>query len=206
MASDKSKGSLLVFGTMYANDLACGVVVDAVAAVRKSPRCRHRIRYDVERIDAWRKQYERRLHAILRTHDEAFMEMCDYYTGQMLKPMETIYHVLCNDFLRQKVDEPYVCARLALADVMAAAAMWVYEGAIPYAGRLLGCSVRLRFLDFTPLEKLLGELCEAFGALPVDESGHLHQAADVLKIKLNDPQLVVAANNAGGEAKEDWQI
>ena len=206
MASDQSKGSLLVFGTMYANDLACGVLVEAMAAVRKSPRYCHRLRYDGERLDAWRKQYERRLHAILRRYDEPFMEMCDHYTETMREPVDTIYRVLCNDFLRQRVEEPYVCARLAFASVMAAAASWVYRGAIPYASRLLGNSARFRFLDFTPLTKMLDDYCEAWGAMPEDRDGQLKRAADVLQIRLNDPKAVVDANNAGGQRKEEWKI
>ena len=68
--------NVITHNILFANDLACGAVVQAVADARKSPLCRYRFRQRINAIEKERRDYEPRIRYVVESKADYYMEAC----------------------------------------------------------------------------------------------------------------------------------
>lgn len=155
------QGTVVVFSMLFINDIACGAIVEAVAQLRKSPRCERQFKYGVGQLDSFRKNYERRLAKILRQHRYGYMEMCDIYTEGAKPRLDVMFYSLRNLYLKAKVQEVDAFTRFQYARILVTYAAVAYAKRIPQAVAALGGSGRFAFLDFRQLQRYMDSFAEA---------------------------------------------
>ena len=117
----------ITYNIMFANDLACGAVVQAVADARKSSFYRQAFKRDINLIEKARRDYERRLRFIIEDKMEYYMEACDQFTEPMEHDMNIFYWTIKQALDRDGFTDSALIARLQWARAMVQLASVVWE-------------------------------------------------------------------------------
>lgn len=183
-----------MFNVLLVNDIACGTLVEALAALRRSPYYVHDVKRRCGQISRWREDYERRIKYIVGEQGERFMLMCDAYTERLAHDVQVFFFAFKQAYDRDNVPDAELLSRLQLARWFAEIAGCVY------VDRLRHEIVRGRkytYLDFRPLARSLGQLIHThFPASDAIECEDGHTAAAILVRKLSDGGIIADAINA----------
>lgn len=206
--SASRRASAIMFQVLFINDVACGAVVEAVAAVRRSGYYVRGVKSLVNRIEAWRHDYERKMRYIVGGKQEQFMTMCDEFEQGVAKDVNVFYWTIRNDYNRARVADTEVVARIQWARALCQLAAEAYTKCIEEVPTVFLRYFRWDYLDFRPMRKLWGRLIdEHFPASNRVESPQGQTAFDIICRKVQDAALIASAINAGvTEDDENWEL
>lgn len=194
----RNNDKMTMFAVLFANDVACGALVEAVACLRRSGHYHQDIKRRVNQLDAFRKQYERRIKVIVGALGDRYMEMCDAYTESIRHDIDVFYWVF-----KQSYDKAGFADAEMLSHIQHA--RWFADiAAMMYHDLILTRYVRGRnysYLNLRPMERMLSQLVRTYWptADQVEcEDGHIGAKALVNKM-FNGTRIADAINAAAME-------
>lgn len=173
--------SVITHNILFANDLACGAVVQAVADARKSPLCRYRFRQRINAIEKERRDYEHRIQYVVESKADYYMEACDQFTEKVERGIRIFFISIKQTLDRNRTEHSMLIARLQWARAIVQLAVQIWNdrteeiAALDLMPDFLKCrgitNVR-RHLDYLNLGKLrtiMGQLLDEY----FDESNYM---------------------------------
>ena len=197
--------SVITYSILFANDVACGALVQAVDDVKKSSLYKHEMKRMINSIEKSRQSYERRLKHVVGDKGEYYMDACEIFTNKVEHDIQVFFYTILNEYTKNGVTNAKIVARLqwARALVQAASQLWHdrtkevsdYNLLPPYnAVSVERIRDYLSYLDITPIRKQLGCLIDKF----FDESNNIEcangqMAYNIINRKLYDIHTVLSA-------------
>jgi hypothetical protein len=193
----------ITYNILFANDIACGAVVQFVSDIRKSPSYRHDVKRRVNGIETFRRRYEQSIKHIVGDKMEYYMEACDEFTTGLEHDIRIFYITIKQALDNQRYDDSETIARMqwSRAMVQAAAQVWIDRteevadlNLFPPLRTLRQVRERLSYLNLNPLRKQYAQLIENhFAQSDFITCPEGQKAFDIICRKLYDAKSVLAA-------------
>lgn len=107
------------YNVLFTNDIVCGLVIDAVEAVRKSPLYRQKTKQEVNQVEREKTKYEKLVNSVIGDRISFFADANDSFLEDVQKHVEVLYWSIKREFDQHGVKHSDVVARVEIARTMA---------------------------------------------------------------------------------------
>lgn len=106
------------YNILFTNDIVCGLIIDSIGKVKKSPLYRQRTKQLINQCSKERAKYEKMLNRIIGGRDEFFASANDKFREDIDKHLDVLYYSIKQVFDRHKIANSDVIALLEEARTM----------------------------------------------------------------------------------------
>lgn len=198
-----SQSDMLVAVTYYwlfGNDLLCACVIDAIAALRRTPLYRQRVKQLLRRLDHERDRYERELNRVCSDRSDFFADANESVATAVSHDIDMLYYALKQAYDTHRVPHSAAVARLQLAYGLATYACSSFDDDWVELRRLspLFRHIGMDALRPTAMLALLGQVDEELRLPPAVMEDHrvrqaIRTAVLAFNARLRDPQTLARA-------------
>ena len=79
------------YNVLFTNDIVCGLVIDALEAVRKSPLYRQKTKQEVNQVEREKTKYEKLVNSVIGDRISFFADANDSFLEDVQKHVEVLY-------------------------------------------------------------------------------------------------------------------
>ncbi len=186
-----------VYNILFTNDVVCGLVVDFISQLKKSPYYRFNVKQQAKRIESEMQKYEKRI-AEIAGKKIYFMADANEVISEELQPdLLKMEYSIKSEFDKHKIKDSALLAKLELTRCMCELSCLSLdkriEETIPYnqdAKRLT--YLRLTVL-FSLIDGLSNILYQSKEYINLNESPNCKMAMQIIQRKLTDCNIISRA-------------
>lgn len=188
------------YNILFTNDIVCGLVIDAIEKVKKSPLYRHRTKQLINQCSAERSSYEKLINRIIGDRNEFFANANDLFREDIDKHLDVLYYSIKQVFDKHRIPNSGVISLLEQTRTMCEFSCAQFDKRVEELkkadNRFNGFA-----LEYMRITSLLHKLNETMRSIDIPTTVDLNtesciNAINILSKKLVDGEVIAKAISA----------
>lgn len=188
------------YNILFTNDIVCGLIIESIAKVKKSPLYRQRTKQLINQCSKERAKYEKMLNGVIGDRDEFFANANDIFREDIDKHLNVFYYSIKQVFDKYKIKNSDVISLLEQTRTMCEFSCAQFD---QRAAELKSVDNRfngfaLEYMRMTTLHRILNEVIRSLD-IPVDinlNTDNCINAINIISKKLVDGENIAKAISA----------